>query len=394
MARLLLLLATGCVAVSTRMPDKATTGDETGLTPDTGTPSATTGTPSGTTAIQVGMQTATDLGVVNSGNQGIADFVVHVKPGDTELMLFAWSDSYVSIEYLKGPDGATIVKWQDWNGSNDLTEAWYGYYADTVFSWPMRDVDAPLVPGDYVVGVATTDRSSNYVDDVDVHATLRMKQDPDFSQGHVDARIVYTGGLDADPEVVRGVEGAVVWWKQIWGAAGLTVDVTYDVSTASASLPYPGNGTEITDISEDLSGQQIEILIGEQVAGSAQIYGISGGIPGPLDPSPRAGVAVSYLVHAGQNGTFDDDEIRLMGETFAHEGGHYIGLEHPVQGGYYEWDAIDDTPECTNRSKCEAQLANNLMYPFSVGDGHGGYVHAELITPNQAAEINRAAAAL
>jgi len=57
-----------------------------------------------------------------------------------------------------------------------------------------------------------------------------------------------------------------------------------------------------------------------------------------------------------------------MGETMAHEGGHYLGLFHPVEFSYDDWDAISDTPECASETDCDETLGTNLMYPYPVCD--------------------------
>lgn len=323
--------------------------------------------PGGGTTVS-GMQRSVDLGTATSNNGGIAEFTVHVEEGDTEFLFFGAAEgSWLSIERLKGPDGKVITDWQDWDGRQQLADSFWPYVQDVAFSWPMRAEDGPLVPGDYTVQVATTDKQWEYVSDVDVAASVRIKQDPDLTAGTVHARIVYTGGLDGDAEIVAAVEGAVARWKEIWAPYGLTLAETYTTDGVDADLGYPDwNSTDILGVSQDLDGQSVQLLVGELVDGDPWTYGVSGGIPGPLDASPRSAVVTSYLAHAGNNGRFDDDEIRLMGETFAHEIGHYMGLQHPVQGGWNDWDALGDTVECTSSKSCEADLGDNLMYPFSI----------------------------
>ncbi len=147
-------------------------------------------------------------------------------------------------------------------------------------------------------------------------------------------------------------------------------------------------------MSQVLNGQELQLLVGELVDGDAQTYGIAGGIPGPMDPSTRSAVVVSWLVHAGANGAFNDDETRLMGETFAHEIGHYMGMHHPVQFGWNYWDALDDTDECTASSACGQALGDNLMYPSSICDPSGYCEPQFRLTPQQVAELHRNAAAL
>ncbi len=94
------------------------------------------------------------------------------------------------------------------------------------------------------------------------------------------------------------------------------------------------------------------------------------GIPGTVRATPVTYVVLSWLVHAGPNALFDDDEIRLMGETMAHEVGHYTGLYHPVESNFGFWDSLDDTSECTRANDCEDDLGTNLMFPYSICDAN------------------------
>jgi len=94
-------------------------------------------------------------------------------------------------------------------------------------------------------------------------------------------------------------------------------------------------------------------------------------------------VVLSWLVHAGADAAFTDGETSLMGETMAHEVGHYMGLFHPVESSYDYWDALSDTVECRNADQCEGQLGTNLMFPYSICDRNGVCVAAEDMTDAQ-----------
>jgi hypothetical protein len=81
-------------------------------------------------------------------------------------------------------------------------------------------------------------------------------------------------------------------------------------------------------------------------------------------------VAISWLQHAGKDGTLDDQDVQTMGETMAHEAGHFLGLFHPVEfsdGTASSYDSLGDTPACSTRSDCDASLESNLMYPYATG---------------------------
>lgn len=71
--------------------------------------------------------------------------------------------------------------------------------------------------------------------------------------------------------------------------------------------------------------------------------GFSGGIPGPngvVDAS-TAGVVVAVEAHLAANA--QDLEIRLFGETVAHE----LGLLHTTEHTGTEHEPVGDTPECS-----------------------------------------------
>ena len=98
---------------------------------------------------------------------------------------------------------------------------------------------------------------------------------------------------------------------------------------------------------------------------------MAGAIPGTLTANTRSAVVVSWLASAGTDGVFQDTDITILGETMAHEVGHYMGLFHPVEQTWSTWDACDDTPDCTSESACISALGTNLMFPTPVCDFDG-----------------------
>ena len=77
-----------------------------------------------------------------------------------------------------------------------------------------------------------------------------------------------------------------------------------------------------------------------------------------------------------------------MGETMAHEAGHYLGLFHPVETSYALWDALDDTPECDDSAACAAALGTNLMFPYPVC-AFSECEEQGLLTPKQVGVMHR-----
>ena len=228
---------------------------------------------------------------------------------------------------------------------------------------------------------------------IPIDATITLKSDPDLTAAEVTVRLVYAQGVDSDLDVVTAIEAAVVRWKEVWAPYGLTLVERYETSSVDPDMSYPdSDNADILTVSEGSSGEELVLIIGESFP-SRWTYGIAGGIPGPLTPSGRGAVELSWLSHVGQDGVFDDDETRLMGETMAHEIGHYMGLYHPVEDGYELWDALDDTLQCETWQSCESNLGDNLMYPYSICGG-GECLPTDQITPQQVGVLQRYTGAL
>jgi hypothetical protein len=366
-------------------PDEADTDADSDADSDADTDSDTdTDTDTGTDTQVQGSLRVIQL-AETTGEDGLATFELEVLPGETALLFTGFAETrLLSVEDLEGPAGDQLVTWLDWDGDYSLTDAFWPWYLDVAFNWPVREQDPALEPGTYLLRIA----AGNYIPDVPIEATVQLKSDPDFATGEVRVRIVYAEGVDLEPEVVAAVEEGVIRWKEVWAPYGLTLSETYESSTADARLQYPDtDNDDLLAVSQGGDGEQLVLLVGESFS-DRWTYGYAGGIPGPLLPSGRGGVEIAWLAHAGQDALFDEDETRLMGETMAHEIGHYLGLYHPVEDGFYWWDSLDDTVECTSWQTCEAQLGENLMYPYSICDA-SGCLDTYLLTPGQVGVAHR-----
>lgn len=296
---------------------------------------------------------------------GLVAIPVDVKAGQTAFMVVGTSEKYLSVEEVTDPEGEVVLSWRDWNGLYSLTEAFYPWFTDVSFNWPVREVDGPLAEGTWTVWLATTNYNGSYVSDVDVETRTRLKTDPDLQAGEVRVRIVLADGVDDDDEVVTAVEAAVEVWREIWAAKGLVLVERYESGGIDADLQAPYDNEQLADLSEGNDGRELLLVIGETLYEQG-LYGEAGGIPGSLEPGHHSGVFVSWLACAGFDASFDEDEIGLFGETMAHEIGHYQGLFHPVEWDYDYWDALDDTPECSSAISCEDKMADNLMFPYPI----------------------------
>ncbi len=272
--------------------------------------------------------------------------------------------AYLSVEQIWDPSGDLVMSWEDWYYSNEwIGEPFFAWYPDVYLNWPIRAADGPLDPGTWTVVVTAVDDRWGYLD-IDLDLSVQRKRDTDLSQGTVHAWVVYAKGVTKEPGVEDAVEQAVDEWRRIWEPYGLDLQVEYgDMPGLDTALPVPGEDSEeLLKLSSRSNGEQIVLVIGETVDGDQWTYGMAGGIPGPLVPSERSAIAISWLVHAGED-------------------------------GYESWDALDDTPTCSSQSSCEEQLGPNLMFPYSICDWDSCSVQ-ETLTGDQVASSQRYAGAL
>jgi hypothetical protein len=343
--------------------------------PDTASP------PSATTPESMLDATSWSINTTSGGPEEVA---IEIGPAVSAFMLTGDSRKDVWMERVVAPDGAVLLDWQDWWTSEEsLTEAVLGYSSTTALNWPIRDVDPPLVEGTYLVHVSALGGNGDYTAGK-IDLTLHTKRDPSLTTGQVHARVVYTGGVDNDPTVVTATEEAVERWREVWEMHGLTLHESYgSVPTIDADLGFWYSGDDaLTEVATGLTPGSVVVYVGESVDGDFDTYGVAGGIPGTLTPSSMTYVVVSWLSHAGFDAQFTRKEKSMMGETMAHEVGHYMGLFHPVESSYAYWDALEDTPQCETWSRCEDELGSNLMFPYAICSGSDCVVTEDL-TPNQ-----------
>ncbi len=305
---------------------------------------------------------------------GLLAVEVEIEEGTTAVQVVGESGEFVSFERVIDPENDTRLTWEDWYYSPySLTYAIFGFDRATAINWPIRKDEGTLTPGTWTFELSTLDNQGYYVGEADVDLTIVSKVDPDFKNGNVVATIAWAQGMEDDPDVVEGVEAAVERWREVWAGMGATLEVTYESTNLDPLLPFANTGgQEVATATADKPTGNLFVVIGDEVDGESDTYGIAGGIPGPLPSTTMTYVVASWLTHAGPNGKLDDEESRLMGETLAHEAGHFIGLFHPVEFGYEYFDALSDTPECGGYVDCEAEMADNLMYPYPICDYSAG----------------------
>ena len=301
---------------------------------------------------------------------GVANLNINVSNAETALLVTVDGEDLIAIDEVIDPDGDVVLYWNDWYTEKTfLTSAIWPLASEMVLNWPIRSEDGNLFAGQWTVTLAAVDGSGNYKSGSCLTAHVQTKEDPSFASAEVNVRLVYAEGVDQLDEVTQAVDAAIDRWKDIWAPMGLYPNVRITSGSIDADLPYVGEGSEdIYNITMDSYEDEITLVIGETIDGGTEYLGVAGSIPGTLTANTRSAVVLGWIASAGLDGSFSDLDISIMGETMAHEVGHYMGLFHPVEQTWDSWDACSDTPDCRSQSTCESQLGDNLMYPAPVCD--------------------------
>ena len=305
----------------------------------------------------------------------VARLTFEVPAGTRSFLLSARSadGGSVYVSELSDPAGDDPALVGDWMyGQSFLSSGVLPLHDETAFNWPVRDVDGELEAGTWTVGLSVFSSSGYPVDGVEIDVAVHANRDSRLDSGCVSARVVLAPEVAADEALTAAVEGAVLAWQEVYAGIGVELQTRFETAEGlSDDLDHPSLGSdEYEALKAEGEEEELVVVIGESVGGAGNgILGEAGGIPGPLAPAARAVVAIGWLLHAGNDGQLDDVDIQGMGETMAHEVGHFVGLFHPVEldgygnpSGYS--DALDDTPACGNSSDCLGQLGTNLMYPY------------------------------
>ncbi|MCA9491973.1 MAG: hypothetical protein KC621_18700 [Myxococcales bacterium] len=330
-------------------------------------------------------------GVLTSSKRGIARATIPVEATDRALLVTAQTDApgAVHVRSLTAPDHTEVFSSTEWNDSPyNKTN---GGFLSTVatLNWPVSADDPGLEEGDWEIELGVVDADNQYVAQ-DVAIDVLLKQDDSLDDGRVHVAVLFTDGAEDDSEARDAVDGAKQRWAEIYAAIGIEVVFEQDSAYDGSALEAPALAVEqaYATIASRTGVPHVNLVVSEDIVDFADAYGIAGDIPGPLVPSTRSAVQVSLLDAAGIDGHFSDQDIRILGETMAHESGHFLGLFHPVEGDWQGWDVLDDTPECDSTRTCLDELGTNLMFPVTVCSG-GTCIEQDDITADQGAVTQR-----
>lgn len=328
---------------------------------------------------------------LTSSVTGTAKVKIPIEKGETALLATVQVDPPLQAHFrlVEDPDKNEVFNAYQWNNSS-LSKTNAGFVASVAtLNWPVQEQDTILSKGNWLFEYGVVDVDQKYTA-APLLLDVLIKEDSDFDSGDLVVSIVYTDDLEDDDNLRDAVDAAKEIWVELYSEMGIDVafgDYAYPESNLQA--PAFGEETAYIQIAEDTEPRSINLVVSDLIDGvDEEIFGIAGDIPGPLVPTPRSGVQISALLAAGKDGAFDDEDIRLLAETMAHEVGHYLGLFHPVENTWDSWDVLSDTSKCDSEGECVIDLGDNLMFPFPVCAG-ASCTPQDMLTSEQSGVVNR-----
>ncbi|HMO16624.1 MAG TPA: hypothetical protein PKA63_02355 [Oligoflexia bacterium] len=270
-------------------------------------------------------------------------------------------------------------------------------YSSTV-SAPSRIADPSISEGmRFDVGVQLRGGRGN-LNGKKVTFVITSRKDNNMESGQLPLNIFYVGGVGREQSTKDAVSRALQEARSIFSrAAGISLRIEETEIAGPNIIPQPFEGDALyLRGSESVASPAINVFIGGDIQGgtAGELLGLAAGIPGPPVPSRKSGVAISIFSAAGADGRFDNEDIRLLGETIAHESAHHMGLFHPVDfsgASVTGTDPLADTDECSFFTQCASNdtLIRNLMFPNPVSGPDGNFLPQNNLTTEQRGVVNR-----
>lgn len=333
------------------------------------TASGKCGPPSATVAVQTFAETSIDVSASGSQEvefdipEGALGAIIHLDDGQQVLM---------ALNQFFVPGGTLVYDISDPSVSRFGQLPTEGTFSALIPPGPVFN----FVPGRYRVsflrdsGSART--SVKIFGKVSAGFPERQAMDVVFNfVGAPEGLNASAARTDADFQTAVGV------LEDLYDKLGIDVgDKIYqDLANADAlrtidSIDGPGNELSQLFARSTDQGQGLTFFFVQEIVGGDEGYiilGIAGGIPGPpaIHGTPHSGVALTLMDFR--------DSPRVLGQTMAHEGGHYLGLFHTTESGGTSHDPLPDTAQCKagdddnfdgylSTEECAGKGSDNFMF--------------------------------
>ena len=289
----------------------------------------------------------------------IGSFVVPSNGLSFTLSIFSDNNSLVYFYYLSDPDASNLLD----NASTP------NIYAQTSgFGALSYGGGSMLVPYSSSFSAKAGTWSFIASNNDRVYLGLRTGSTPSSTTISIQPYITGTTWSASD------ISAALTVMSNIYSTNGITLTIKDTItisesqySTISSSF---SNSTTSALISQGSTDTVNLFFVEDQLSGESAAYGVSGGLPGPTGIASSWNGVLNFLTAHATGTTLN---TQLLGETAAHEMGHWLGLYHTSESTGTSFDPLSDTAECPisrdNDSdgkvypeECDGYGADNVMF--------------------------------
>jgi hypothetical protein len=259
----------------------------------------------------------------------------------------SWISQPLYVELPQDIDSLSLTAYTPgvvtaWNGLqlNDeaLTVLSGGALASSVVL-PYNDASAPGAGCLSMLPIAAGDQRGETLQ-IFLTSRRQQPQDPFYT-----LNVIFVGELSAsEDDIVEAVSLA----QQIYVDNGAP---RFEAAFYNLDTTNSWSLEELDTLRAVVAGEDplaLNLFVIEDFAGES-LYGIAGGVPGPVGVNgvETSGVVVGldahYIQDSQGNWLLDTEE---MGSTIGHELGHQLGLFHTTESTGDQFDPISDTPQC------------------------------------------------
>ena len=289
----------------------------------------------------------------------IGSFVVPSNGLSFTLSIFSDNNSLVYFAYLTDPDASNLL---------DNTSTPNIYAQTSGFGALSYGGGSMLVPYSSSFSAKAGTWSFIASNNDRVYLGLRTGSTPSSTTISIQPYITGTTWSASD------ISAALTVMSNIYSTNGITLTIKDTItisesqySTISSSF---SNSTTSALISQGSTDTVNLFFVEDQLSGESAAYGVSGGLPGPTGIASSWNGVLNFLTAHATGTTLN---TQLLGETAAHEMGHWLGLYHTSESTGTSFDPLSDTAECPisrdNDSdgkvypeECDGYGADNVMF--------------------------------
>ena len=272
------------------------------------------------------------------------------------LATFMDNNSVVAFYSLSDPDGTNILS---------SSSALYNLSSGRMGGYGFASVLIPHTPN--FSAKAGTWTFKNYSNDR-VKLSLRTGSTPSA------AKITVQPYITGSTWSANDIASALSVMSNIYNTNGITLSLK-DTITISESQ-YATVSSSFTDsttsalVSQGSKDTVNLFFVEDQPSSETALLGVSAGLPGTMGIASSWNGVINYLSAHATGSTLNS---QLLGETAAHEMGHWLGLFHTTEANGTSFDPLSDTAQCAisrdndNDAKvypeeCVGYGADNLMF--------------------------------